>query len=659
MNRKVIMTAVSVAAWACMGASDKAKIAQVVAGERTEARASWWGFDPEDATRFLQAAIDSRVPRLIVDNMGSAWVTDRLRCVSDQEIFFEQGVEVLAKAGAFTGSADSLFTLKCVTNVTLRGPGATLHMRRADYDAPPYVKAEWRHVLNICSSAKINIFGLTLAESGGDGIYLGAVKPTLPNMDIHIKDVICDKNYRQGISVISAENLLIENTIMRNTAGTPPAAGIDFEPNHAGERLKNCMMRNCLTENNQGDGYLFALPFMTRASVPVSIRIENCRSVGDQIATRVITGNLKAEAVLGNLTFIRCCFETSRQQAISVERKPADGMSLDFEDCVLKNSVVDNPQTADILLSARTIDQHPVGGIQFERLHIQRPAERPWISWRDQSFCSEPVTEISGSVLIEVGIKKETLTLDPAWAARTFPARFPVKVPRIQADVTAAKVIDATNGLCALSPVKLRNNGTYLLFVKTGQEVFMTGQLTQIGRSPLAAIPLTIKSPSGKIVAKATPTNVNQRVEFRFTATEEGFYTLKVDMGTHAFALLSANVPVAVDATQGPAALIQCTGPLFVAVPHGTKLFAIGVSGEGSGEAVKVVIVNPDGKEVWQKDPVIMMERFTAQNGQVQAGGLWQIHFSRPSVGVLEDFRVEALGVPGYLFLHPARYWSF
>jgi len=29
-----------------------------------------------------------------------------------------------------------------------------------------------------------------------------------------IRDVVCDRNYRQGISVISAENLLIERCVL-------------------------------------------------------------------------------------------------------------------------------------------------------------------------------------------------------------------------------------------------------------------------------------------------------------------------------------------------------------------------------------------------------------------------------------------------------------
>jgi hypothetical protein len=37
----------------------------------------------------------------------------------------------------------------------------------------------------------------------------------------------CDRNYRQAISVIGDENLLLENCTLRNTKGTPPETGID------------------------------------------------------------------------------------------------------------------------------------------------------------------------------------------------------------------------------------------------------------------------------------------------------------------------------------------------------------------------------------------------------------------------------------------------
>ena len=121
-------------------------------------------------------------------------------------------------------------------------------------------------MLDLQSCTNVRIYGLTLAESGGDGIYLGTATGSVPSKDIVIKDVVCDKNYRQGISVINAENLLIEDCVLSNTAGTAPAAGIDFEPNAPGERLVNCTLRRVVSQNNAGGGFLLAIPSLTTAS---------------------------------------------------------------------------------------------------------------------------------------------------------------------------------------------------------------------------------------------------------------------------------------------------------------------------------------------------------------------------------------------------------
>ena len=74
-------------------------IADVQSGKTTIANATWWGFDPEDATDELQAAIDSGARRLIVPNMRSDWVVRPIQLASNQEIIFERGTVISAKRG--------------------------------------------------------------------------------------------------------------------------------------------------------------------------------------------------------------------------------------------------------------------------------------------------------------------------------------------------------------------------------------------------------------------------------------------------------------------------------------------------------------------------------------------------------------------------------
>jgi len=130
-------------------------IAKVKAGQLTEAKASWWGWNETDATESLQAALDSGARRVIIDNIEHPWIVTTITVPSDIEIVFEKGVTVRAKRGAFRGRSDCLFRLANRHNVSLIGYGATLRMWRDDYDRAPYKKSEWRHVLSIMSCSDI------------------------------------------------------------------------------------------------------------------------------------------------------------------------------------------------------------------------------------------------------------------------------------------------------------------------------------------------------------------------------------------------------------------------------------------------------------------------------------------------------------------------
>ena len=639
-------------------AAEPEMVKKVEAGELNEAKASWWGFDVQDSTAALQAAFNSGVKRLIVDRQASPWIVTPLKLSSNQEIIFEEGVEVLAKKGEFMGKGDSLFLLSSISNVTLRGYGATLRMRRDDYDAPPYKKAEWRHALYIRGCTDIKVLGLTLAESGGDGIYLGSVTRFPNNLNVHIKDVICDKNYRQGISVITAENLLIENTVMRDTAGTPPAAGIDFEPNNANERLKNVVMRNCITSNNAGDGYEFYLPNLHKSSEPVSIVIKNCNSINDRSAVRVITGNSDVEVVRGSMVFDGCELKSSVNQGIEISRKPEYGMKLAFKNCSVTGCGAGLTNKTDVVFSNRSGNVSPVGGVCFENLQVTQPCDRPWISWINNMFADQSIKGITGSVVVKFGDKVKKIDLTPEWAQSTFPPRFDVRVPRVAIDWKSIKVVDALKGEQALSPLRLRSKGEYLFYAHSGLEAVLTGDQWKVGRYDLSTKPLLVKTLDGKTIKKIKMAGFKEPVSVKFTPKKTGVYRLCVDSDGNSFVLRTANVPVAFDTSVESVGFIGSKGSLYLPVAEGTELFAIEIAGYGENEGVKASVFSPEGELVWSRDTIIEVDRFTANHGEGRKGGLWRVQMERPASGGFEDYSVSALGVPGLLFLHPQRIWT-
>jgi hypothetical protein len=69
----IVVVSLGLPAWAAAAAPANAvnpqAVQEVRAGKRTEANAAWWGFDEEDSTEALQAAIRSGAKRVIVPNM--------------------------------------------------------------------------------------------------------------------------------------------------------------------------------------------------------------------------------------------------------------------------------------------------------------------------------------------------------------------------------------------------------------------------------------------------------------------------------------------------------------------------------------------------------------------------------------------------------------
>ena len=70
--------------------------------------------------------------------------------------------------------------------------------------------------------------------------------------------VTADSNRRQGMSIIAADGLVVINSVFKNTRGTRPGAGIDFEPNDGDQTIANVRIENSKFIDNAGPGILIA-----------------------------------------------------------------------------------------------------------------------------------------------------------------------------------------------------------------------------------------------------------------------------------------------------------------------------------------------------------------------------------------------------------------
>lgn len=304
--------------------------------------ASSFGFDENDATEALQAAIDSGAARVVVPHMGKPWIVRPVTLRSNLELILEPGVTILAKKGEFKGPGDRLLSAVDAENITVRGYGATLRMRKADYAGPDYERGEWRMTLSIMGCKNILVEGIRCESSGGDGIYIGSSAKNRWCENVTVRDAACLDNFRQGISVISAVNLLIENCVLSGTSGTPPGAGIDLEPDSPDERLVNCVIRNCVMEDNEGHAMLVYLRPLTRESEPVSILFENClaRMDADRLAEHpamgwsgMAVGSAVDGGPAGSIVFRNCVSENTGREGARIFDKSPDSVAVRFENC--------------------------------------------------------------------------------------------------------------------------------------------------------------------------------------------------------------------------------------------------------------------------------------------------------------------------------------
>lgn len=229
-------------------------------------KASDFGFDPADSTAALTAALDSGADVVVIDNVGQDWITGPLWINRDDlTVILEDGVTVRGKAAAFPDKRDGIWRIHGRRGVKLIGYGATCVMNKPEYTG------EWRAIVRMGTSEDILVEGLVLRGAPGDGIITGA-----GSTNVTIRNVVCDDNKRNAISVIYADGLLIEGCALINTVGTLPQAGIDLEPDTAAQIIKDVVIRDCVFAGNETYSFEINLMRFTAQSLPPSMLVERC-----------------------------------------------------------------------------------------------------------------------------------------------------------------------------------------------------------------------------------------------------------------------------------------------------------------------------------------------------------------------------------------------
>ena len=208
-------------------------------------------------------------------NVGQDWIVRPIFLRGDQEIVFEDGVVVTAKKGEFHHVRDSLLTAQDVENLVIRGYGATFKMHKDDYaDPTKYEKGEWRMGLAIRGARNVEIYGLTIRDTGGDGIILASGNRFTASENVVIRDVTTDNCYRQGISVISGATCSSRTVCSKTPAVLRPEPASIWNPTAPTSPWRISSFGNSLFENNVLGMHMW-LHKLDASSDDVSILWEN------------------------------------------------------------------------------------------------------------------------------------------------------------------------------------------------------------------------------------------------------------------------------------------------------------------------------------------------------------------------------------------------
>lgn len=130
-----------------------------------------------------------------------------------------------------------------VENVTIMN--GTLKGDKDEHDYSTIQSShEWGFGIDIRSSKNIHVKNLEITDMTGDGIFLMSYFNTENITDnVVISNCNIHDCRRQGISIIHAKNVTINNNEIRNIEGTAPGLAIDIEPEDASQSIENVMIK--------------------------------------------------------------------------------------------------------------------------------------------------------------------------------------------------------------------------------------------------------------------------------------------------------------------------------------------------------------------------------------------------------------------------------
>jgi len=263
-----------------------------------------------DDTDALQSAIDrASVVRGKVFVPRGIYLVNAVKGISIRNnllLHFDEGA--ILKAAPTENANYSILRISNASDVVIVG-GVLQGERYAHLGRT----GEWGMGVYVEKSHGVVIKNLISKDNWGDGFYVAGA-----SSDVRFCSVVADGNRRQGLSIVSAENILVKNSIFINTKGTSPEAGIDIEPNEA-QSVSRVNIINSKILRNNGSGVAAYASSQKRKSLISNIRIEDSE----------IAGNLRAGIMMVDVSgfhILKNVIEKNNANAIFLDKSTRSGV---------------------------------------------------------------------------------------------------------------------------------------------------------------------------------------------------------------------------------------------------------------------------------------------------------------------------------------------
>lgn len=157
-------------------------------------------------------------------------------------------------------------TIQCITNdfyyyqvINIIGDNVTIEGGNIYGDKLTHTgsaESEYGYCVDILSAKNITIKNCNIAYGWGDCIAISSFTSNDPDYnckDVNIENCKLHDSRRQGISIIAANNITVNNCEIYNISGIAPQNGIDIESNYADDNpVKNVLINNCNIHDTTG-----------------------------------------------------------------------------------------------------------------------------------------------------------------------------------------------------------------------------------------------------------------------------------------------------------------------------------------------------------------------------------------------------------------------